>query len=146
MADPKPLRLIVQDGDDLEIVSAAVQDAVLKAGNLKLHRRERRFTIELNRYRWETPEDKSRVRAILGVDTVLGVRTRAVSKADPDMVMSLLSLEFTPDPEPPGGKLSILFSGDGELELQVEALDLTLLDSTYEWSTRAKPDHEKRRR
>ncbi|MEM9937888.1 MAG: DUF2948 family protein [Pseudomonadota bacterium] len=146
MAEPKPLRLIAQNGDDLEIISAAVQDAVLKAENLKFNRREHRFTIELNRYRWETPKDKARVRAILAIDTVLNVRTRAVSKADPDMVMSVLSLKFVPDAEPPGGKLSILFSGDGELELTVEALDLTLLDSTYEWSTRHRPDHEKRRR
>ncbi|MEO0549488.1 MAG: DUF2948 family protein [Pseudomonadota bacterium] len=146
MAEPKPLRLIAQNGDDLEIISAAVQDAVLKAENLKFNRREHRFTIELNRYRWETPKDKARVRAILAIDTVLNVRTRAVSKADPDMVMSVLSLKFAPDAGPPGGKLSILFSGDGELELTVEALDLTLLDSTYEWSTRHRPDHEKRRR
>lgn len=150
MAEGRALRLIAEDADDLQVISAAVQDAVLKAENLKYDRRRRRFTLEVNRFQWEDAKSKrgpkGRVRTLLAVDGVLGVKSRAVSKVDPDMVMSLLSMEFLPDQEPPGGKLSILFSGDGELELKVEALDVTLLDSAYEWTTRHTPDHDKRRR
>jgi len=150
MADVKPLRLIGEDASDLEVISAAVQDAVLKAEKLKYDARKRRFSLELNRFGWEELDGKrgpkSRVRAILSFDGVLGVKTRAISKSDPDMVMSLLSVNFTPDEEPPGGVVSILFAGDGELALTVEAIDVTLLDSSYEWATRHIPDHDKRRR
>jgi len=38
------------------------------------------------------------------------------------------------------------FAGDGELALEVEVLDATLLDSDYEWTTRRMPEHERRRR
>ena len=150
MADTKPLRLLAEDAADLEIISAAVQDAVLKAENLKYDKKRHRFTLEVNRFQWEDAKTKKgpkhRVRAILAFDGVLGVKTRAISKADPDMVMSLLSVTFSPADEPPGGKISILFSGDGELALETEALDVTLLDSQYEWVTRHTPDHDKRRR
>jgi len=150
MADVKPLRLIAEDASDLEVISSAVQDAVLKAEKLKYDARKRRFTLELNRFGWEELDGKrgpkSRVRAILAFDGVLSVKTRAVSKRDPDMVMSLLSVSFTPDHEPPGGTISLLFAGDGELALSVEAIDVTLLDSDYEWATRHTPDHDKRRR
>lgn len=150
MAERKPLRLMAEDEADLKVISAAVQDAVLKAENLKYDRKQRRFTLEVNRFQWEDDAGKRgpklRVRSLLAFDGVLGVKTRAVSKSDPDMVMSLLSLEFKPDTEPPGGVMSVLFAGDGELQLSVEALDVTLLDSTYEWATRRTPDHEKRRR
>ncbi len=150
MVDMKPLRLITEDASDLEVISSAVQDAVLKAEKLKYDARKRRFTLEVNRFGWEELDGKrgprSRVRAILAFDGVLGVKTRAVSKADPDMVMSLLSVSFTPGDEPPGGTISLLFSGDGELALSVEAIDVTLLDSDYEWATRHTPDHDKRRR
>ncbi len=149
MADVKPLRLIAEDTGDLEVISAAVQDAVLKAEKLKYDARKRRFTLEVNRFGWEELDakrgPKSRVRAILAFDGVLGVKTRAVSKRDPDMVMSLLSVSFTPDAEPPGGTMSLLFAGDGELALSVEAIDVTLLDSNYEWPTRHTPNHDKRR-
>ena len=150
MAEGRALRLIAEDSSDLEVISSAVQDAVLKAENIKYDRKKRRLTLEVNRFQWEDSKSKrgpqGRVRAILAFDTVLSVKTRAVSKADPDMVYSILSLTFDPAEEPPGGRVSILFSGDGELALEVEAIDVTLLDSSYEWTTRHRPDHDKKRR
>ncbi len=150
MAEGRALRLIAEDMADLEVISSAVQDAVLKAENLKFDRKRRRFTLELNRFQWEDSKSKrgpqGRVRALLAFDGVLSVKTRAVTKADPDMVFSVLALSFDPAEEPPGGKISILFAGDGELALEVEAIDATLLDSAYEWTTRQRPDHDKKRR
>lgn len=150
MAEGRALRLIAEDAADLEVISSAVQDAVLKAENLKYDRRRRRFTLETNRFQWEESKSKrgpqGRVRALLAIDGVLSVKTRAISKADPDMVLSILSVSFEADSEPPGGTISILFSGDGELALEVEAIDATLLDSAYEWTTRQRPDHDKKRR
>lgn len=150
MAEGRALRLIAEQAADLEVISSAVQDAVLKAENLKYDRKRRRFTLELNRFQWEDSKTKKgpqrRVRAILAFDGVLGVKTRAVTKADPDLVFSILSLSFSPADEPPGGKISILFAGDGELALDVETIDATLLDSAYEWTTRHRPDHDKKRR
>lgn|SRR3990167_598092 len=151
MTDPKPLRLFTEDAEDLKIIAAAVQDAVVKAGNLKYEQKKRRFGLELNRYRWETaPKRKGepgvRVRSLLAFDGVLGVKTRGITKADPELILSLLSADFTPDAEPPGGKVTLLFAGDGEIVLTVEALDASLIDSDYVWPTRHVPSHERRKR
>ena len=150
MAEGRALRLIAEDTADLEVISSAVQDAVLKAENLKFDRKRRRFTLEVNRFQWEDSKSKrgpqSRVRSLLAFDGVLSVKTRAVTKSDPDLVLSILTVSFDPDAEPPGGTIKILFAGDGELALEVEAIDATLLDSAYEWSTRQRPDHDKKRR
>ena len=152
MAELKPLRLIAEDREDLTVISAAVQDAVTKAENLRYDGRRRRFTLELNRFRWEEAKGgkgrtKSRVRSLLAIDGVLSVKTRGISKdADPDMVYSILNITFQADDEPPGGIITLLFAGDGELALTVEAIDVTLLDSDYEWATRRMPSHERRKR
>ena len=150
MSESKPLRLIAEEAEDLEVISAAVQDAVVKAENLTYEKRIRRFSLELNRYRWEEGvqkrRDGERVRSLLAFDGVLGVKTRAITKADPELILSLLQVTFTPDEEPPGGKVTLLFAGDGEIVLTVEALDATLLDSDYVWATRHTPSHERRKR
>ena len=153
MSDMKPLRLIAEDQDDLTVISAAIQDAVTKAEHLKYEARRHRFSIELNRFRWEETGGKrrkkepgARVRSLLAFDGVLSVKSLGISKADPDMVYSLLAIEFDPADEPPGGIVRIVFAGDGELALEVEALDVTLLDSEYEWTTRHTPSHERRKR
>ncbi|KCZ52609.1 hypothetical protein HY29_04840 [Hyphomonas beringensis] len=150
MADVKPLRLLAESVEDLEVISAAIQDSVVKAENLNYESRHRRFTLELNRYRWEgqgkRAKEGERVRSLLAFDGVLGVKTRAVNKADPEMILSLLQVTFTPSQEPPGGTVTLLFAGDGEIALDVEVLDATLLDSDYVWPTRHLPNHERRRR
>lgn len=151
MAEKRPLRLIAEDKDDLTVISASVQDAVTKAENLAYEARRHRFSIELNRFRWETEAGRkkgphTRVRSLLAFDGVLSVKTLGISKADPEMVYSLLKVDFEPDDEPPGGTVKLLFAGDGELALKVEALDVTLLDSDYEWTTRHTPSHERRKR
>ncbi|MEO1568891.1 MAG: DUF2948 family protein [Pseudomonadota bacterium] len=150
MAEPTPLRLLAEDGDDLKIVAAAVRDSVTKAANLKFSQRARRFTLEINRFRWEIGEQRGRpgqrVRAILSVDEVLGVSARGINKLDPELVVSLLDIHYEPNSEPPGGVLTLAFAGDGDIRLVVDALDVTLLDSDYVWPTRKTPSHDRRRR
>lgn len=151
MTDPKPLRLFTEEAEDLKIIASAVQDAVVKAGNLKYEQKKRRFSLEINRYRWEAAparkgEPGERVRSLLAFDGVMGVKTRAITKADPELILSLLNVEFTPDAEPPGGKITLLFAGDGEIVLTAEALDASLIDSDYIWPTRHAPSHERRKR
>lgn len=149
MADQTSLRLLAETAEDLEVISAAIQDSVVKAGNLKYESRRNRFTLEINRFRWEAGArrgDGERVRSLLAFDGVMGVKTRAVTKVDPEMILSLLQVSFTPADEPPGGKVTLLFAGDGEIVLDVEVLDATLLDSDYVWPTRRLPNHERRRR
>jgi len=148
MADPTGLRLIAEGAGDIPVISAAVQDAVTKVRNIKYQAKKRRFSIELNRFRWEAGEEarKERVRALLAFDGVLGVQTNGIAKTDRELIISVLSLEWAPDDEPPGGTLTLRLSGDGEFKVRVEAIDVTLLDSEYVWPTRKRPDHERRRR
>lgn len=149
MTDTSSLRLLAESPADIEIVAAAVQDAVVKAGNLKYESKRNRFYLELNRYRWEAASGKrkegERVRSLLAFDGVLSVRTRAVTKTDPEMILSILDITFEAGQEVPAGTVKILFAGDGELELAVEVLDVTLLDSDYVWPTRNRPSHERRK-
>lgn len=150
MADRGTLKLMAEDAVDLQIISAAIQDAAGKAGGLKYLARKRRFTIETNRFRWEDidPGEKTqtRVRTILGIDGVLAVRSRGLTKSDPEMVVSLLSIAFEAGETAPGGQIRLTFAGDGELLFDVECLDVTLLDSDTQWSTRYTPDHDRKAR
>lgn len=150
MADGKMLRLMAEDEADLQVISAAVQDAVAQIGALKYQAKKRRLTLELNRFRWEgaNPADKTkeRVRAILGFDGVLAVRARGLTKSDPEMVISILQIGYEAGETAPEGTVRILFAGDGEIALDVECLDVTLLDSETSWSTKHTPDHEPRGR
>ena len=115
----------------------------MKAGSLRYQARRRRFSIELNRFRWED-ETRQRTRSIFAIDGVLAVRARALSKSNPELVLSILKVEFDPGEDMPAGTVRILFAGDGELELDVECLDVTLLDGDQVWPTKNTPTHANR--
>lgn len=142
MLNTSPLRLVAQDIEDLNVVAAAVQDAVTNIGMLRFDRASRRFSFEINRYCWEQEDKKRRVRALLAFDGVLDVKVRKIDKTDTETTVSLLNVEFLAGEVPPSGEISILFSDDREIRLNVEVLDVTLLDGNDIWPTPKQPSHE----
>ena len=56
MADYTPMRLLAQSPEDLEVLSAALQDAVGLLGDFQYEPKARQFTLALNRFRWEGPK------------------------------------------------------------------------------------------
>ena len=144
-----PLRLKALDGDDLQVISALVQDAVFPGSEAKFDRKARRFAVLLNRFRWEDAEgaavrkrDFERVQAVLVVEDVIAVQSQGVPQGDAETVLSLLSLEFEPG-EDGGGRVVMTLAGDGAIACQVEALEVVLRDVTrpYIAPSRRAPDH-----
>lgn len=132
----EPLRLVAQDAEDLKVVAALVQDAVLPVTELKYDAKRRRFALLLNRFRWEDREEAERVgrayervRSVLVVEDVRKVQSFGFDRADKDLVLSLLSISFEPG-EDGTGRLTLTLAGDGAIALDVEALDLRLDDVT----------------
>ena len=140
------LKLMAEDAADLDIIAAAAQDALVRVGDINLDKKARRFTALMSRFRWETAGKGGpfeRVRAALSVEGVLAVRSRHVRQDAPDALAALLSVGFTPAAEPPGGTVSLMLAGGGEILIEVECLDALLFDLGPVWPTPRRPDHEK---
>ena len=140
MADPKELRLLATDVADLAIVSAALQDAVAKIGDIAFDAGARSLTLALNRFRWEANQPE-RVRAALQFGGVLSVQTRKIRRDRRDAVLSLLSVGFEAG-DAPGGVINLTFAGGGDLRIQVECLDIVMADISAPWPTPRQPRHE----
>ena len=140
------LKLLAEDSEELGIVAAAVQDALVKPQDIKFDKRTRTFGLEVNRFQWERAGKRPpyfRSRAILAFAGVETVRSRGVSR-DIDAVHDLLDIRFDPAAEPPGGTLTLTFAGKTQIQLAVECIDVTLMDTGTAWPTPRKPDHGKK--
>ena len=137
------LRLLAEDADGLGVIAAAVQDALARPQDIRFDGKSRSFGLEINRFQWERAGRKApyfRSRAVLAFAGVLGVQSQAMPRGV-DVVVGILDVRFTPDAEPPGGEVSLLFAEGAAVRLRVECLDVTLIDSGPVWPTRRKPDH-----
>jgi hypothetical protein len=141
----KPLRLIAADADDVEVISAVLQDAVMKVGDMAFLKAERRFALVANRFIWEEGASKrfgpfTRVRAGVHFDDVLNVRSRNVRQDAKDAVVSLLAVRYQPNENGPG-EVTLELAGGGEIVLQVDALNAVVTDISEPWRTQSKPEH-----
>lgn len=139
------LKLLALDGEDLEILSAHLQDAVLKVGDIHWLADEKRLVLALNRFVWESAGEKSRKaferrRAALRFDRVTRVQANRIPRDKPDAVLELLTLEFH-ETEAPSGVVEAIFAGGGMLRIEVECLEAGLADLGAAWATDHCPKH-----
>ena len=140
------LRLWAEDEEDLRILSAYLQDAVIRVGDIAWLPRTRRFAALLNRYQWESDcgDDANpcgRVRAGLHFDGVLKVRSTNLGRNDPDAVVELLAMDFTPGEEG-AGTVELCLAGGGAIKLDVEFIGAGLRDLSDPWPAKARPMHD----
>lgn len=141
------LKLAAADVEDLEMLSARLQDAVGKLKDFVWLPKQRRFAAMVNRFRWEEAKGLgTRVRAVLRFDGVTKVQSANIKQGAPDAVVSLLAIKFIPGGEgDPAGIVELALAGGGTIRLTVECIDAELADQTGPWAARGKPDHEDRR-
>jgi hypothetical protein len=136
------LKFVVLDEEDLEIVSAHVQDAVVKASDILWRPQEKRMVLPLHRFDWEAaqaaaPEYRRRG-AALRFERVLSCKSRQVDGKD--AVLNLLAVEFA-ETDAPAGVVTLTFSGGAALRLEVECLEGELADLGPTWTAAACPAH-----
>ena len=131
-----PLHLKAMDPDDLPVISALVQDAVLPVTEIRWDRAARRLVLLVNRFRWEDRaaaeargRGYERVRSLLVIGDVMGVATQGVDRTDRDLVLSILSMAWEPAQDGTG-RVVLLLAGDGAIAASTECLDVTLKDVT----------------
>lgn len=144
MTEPA-LTLAAEDAEDLDIISARLQDAVAPLKELVYLPRKRRFAALFNRFKWEDKRAGAdlRVRSLLHFDDVLSAKSKGLKHGAPDAVVSLLAIRFTPKGgEDPAGTVELVFAGGGAIKLEVECLDAGLSDVGREWAARGRPEHD----
>ncbi|MFO1184676.1 MAG: DUF2948 family protein [Bauldia sp.] len=147
MSSAPALRLVALDEEDLAVISALAQDAVLKVGDLVWRPGEQRFLVAMNRFAWETaadgpsPQRYCRRRSVLHFDRVTAVRSTQIDLAATDQALSLLALAFEPT-DAPGGTIRLYFAGGAAIRLTVECVEAQMADLGAEWTTKSVPVHD----
>jgi hypothetical protein len=138
-----PLKLIALDADDLSIISAHMQDAIAKVADMAFLRQEKRFAMLIDRFDWIAAVGEGKpLRRRTGVhfDRVQNARVRGFDLKDKDTRLNLLAVEFA-EQDSPAGTVTLFFSGDAAIQLEVECLEAALSDLGPVWPAE-RPRHE----
>ena len=142
MTAPVRLRLRAADGDDIAVLSACLQDAVVPVADMAYLPGEARFVMVANRFRWEDAgsediEGKIYERVHCGIcfDTVTAVRQKGLDRTRRSQILSLLALESGE------GYIELVFAAGVVIRLEVAQIMCHLDDIDEPWPTQWRPAH-----
>jgi DUF2948 family protein len=144
------LKLVALDGDDIAVVSAHLQDALVRVGDILWQPHDHRFVMALNRFDWIAAADARaapgqkpdyrRCRTALRFDRVLSCKCRGIDQSDKQARLNLLAVEFA-EGDAPAGVITMTFSGRGVIRLEVECLEAELADLGEIFVAETCPNH-----
>jgi hypothetical protein len=137
------LKLIALDTEDLEIISAHVQDAIIRTADMGYARGDKRFALLMNRFDWESDKPRSkglRKRAAMHFDGVTHVAYAGFDPAAPEGVVELLAITFEAG-DAPSGIIELRLAGGGTVRLTVDYIEARLADLGAAWAASGRPSH-----
>lgn len=135
-------KLIALDQEDLQVISAHCQDAVLKVGDLIYFPAENRFAITMNRFVWEKGERQNeRRRSVLHFERIEKVSLKGIDLKKPDQVINLLAIVRSEEAAGGGEIIDLVFSADKIVRLSAECIEAQLTDMNASWEAGARPEH-----
>ena len=141
------LKLVALDRDDIEVVSAHLQDALVTVADILWQPSKNRFVMALDRFDWMNAVDAGsgssdyrRCRAALRFERVIACKCCNLDQTDKNARLNLLAVAFE-ERDAPAGVVTLTFSGGGRLRLDVECLEAELADLGEVFVAEICPDH-----
>ncbi len=135
-----PLKLRAVDEEDLSVISAILQDALVPVGEMAWIPEDRRFVLVANRFKWEPgtnvpSAEFQRTLTGLRVDGVTAVKRRGFGRGDPSQILALLAIRREE------GAILLDFAGGGSVRLETAEVLCHLDDLGEPWPTQWRPSH-----
>ena len=142
----KNLKLIAKTDEDLRVISAHLQDSIIKTSDIANLKKNKIFLMQLNRFMWEDVEKgvfrkNKRIRTVLKFENVLKVNAKNVNQKKNDRFLDFLAIETFKMPDK-NYEMNLIFSGDMVIKLVTEAIEVTLDDQGTPWESKNKPKHD----
>jgi hypothetical protein len=141
MADPDgidPVRLRARSLEDLSVLSALLQDAVVPIGDIAYLAEEQSFVLVVSRYCWECGGEETGMRVLAGLrfDQVHRAGFRGIDRRNRNQFLELLSVNYAER------LVAMHFAGGGVIKLDVAELTVALEDLDEPRPTTFQPRHE----
>ena len=134
------LKLSAVDAEDLAVISAAIQDALVAVRDCAFLKDEKRFVLLLNRFRWEADPGVEtayfRTHSALVFNEVTAVRHQDIPLGEPDRMLELLAVAQEND-----RSVTLRFAAGRAIRLEIGRLACHLGDVGEPWPTPWKPAH-----
>ena len=119
-------RIIANDNQGLQMISACCSGSKVKIADIKYLRRNKIFLLLIERIRVENENDKKKINSICKFDFVDKVKSKNIDQNKQDLVLELIAIDYLKNQK--DYEINLIFNNNAYITLTTEAIEVRLED------------------
>ena len=121
-------KIIANDNEGLQMISACCAGAEVKVTDIKYLQKNKVFLLSLKRSKIETENEKKKVTSICKFEFVDSVKSKNIKQNDLEQKLELITIDFLKNNE--NYEINLIFTNNIYITLSTEIIEVTLDDQT----------------
>ena len=119
-------KIIANDNEGLQMISACCAGAEIKVNNIKYLKANKVFLLSLRRTKIETKNESQKVNSICKFEFVDSVKSKNIKQDDVDQKIELITMDYLKNND--NYEISLIFTNNAYITLSTEIIEVTLDD------------------
>ena len=119
-------KIIANDNEGLQMISACCAGAEIKVSEIKYLQKNKVFLLSLKRTKIETENEGKKVSSICKFEFVDSVKSKNIKQDDIDQKLELITIDYLKNND--NYEISLIFTNNAYITLSTEIIEVTLDD------------------
>ena len=119
-------KIIANDSEGLQMISACCAGAEIKVSEIKYLQKNKVFLLSLKRTKIETENEGKKVNSICKFEFVDNVKSKNIKQDDVDQKLELITMDYLKNND--NYEISLIFTNNAYITLSTEIIEVTLDD------------------
>ena len=119
-------KIIANDYEGLQMISACCAGAEIKVSDVKYLQKNKVFLLSLNRTKIETENEGKKVNSICKFEFVDKVKSKNIKQNDPEKKLELIGMDYLKNND--NYEINLMFTNNAYITLSTEIIEVTLDD------------------
>ena len=119
-------KIIANDNEGLQMISACCEGAEIKVSNIKYLQKNKVFLLSLKRTKIEIENMGKKVNSICKFEFVDNVKSKNIKQDDVDQKLELITMDYLKNND--NYEISLIFTNNAYITLSAEIIEVTLDD------------------
>ncbi|WP_415323527.1 DUF2948 family protein [Candidatus Pelagibacter sp. Uisw_127] len=119
-------KIIANDNEGLQMISACCAGAEIKVSEIKYLQKNKVFLLSLKRTKIETENESKKVNSICKFEFVDNVKSKNIKQDDVDQKLELITMDYLKNNN--NYEISLIFTNNAYITLSTEIIEVTLDD------------------
>ena len=119
-------KIIANDNEGLQMISACCAGAEIKVSDIKYLQKNKVFLLSLRRTKIETENESKKVNSICKFEFVDSVKSKNINQEDIDQKLELIAMDYLKNNN--NYEINLIFTNNAYITLSTEIIEVTLDD------------------